>query len=68
MAIRDGSGTMDHREANRIFQQLASALAYAHEKGIIHRDIKPVNVLMDRTKRPFSLTLALPKPLRAAAI
>lgn len=48
-----GTGTMDVLEANRIFQQLASALAYAHEKGIIHRDIKPVNVLMDHTKRPI---------------
>src|SRR5713226_1266249 len=46
-------GTMDVLEANRIFQQLASALTYAHEKGIIHRDIKPVNVLMDRSGRPI---------------
>ncbi|TMD46167.1 MAG: serine/threonine protein kinase [Chloroflexi bacterium] len=46
-------GTMDVLEANRIFQQLASALTYAHEKGIIHRDIKPLNVLMDRSGRPI---------------
>src|SRR6266699_502674 len=41
---RDGSGTMNIMQTNHIFQQLASALTYAHEKGIIDRDIKPVNV------------------------
>jgi len=43
-----GGGALDAGEVNRIFQQLASALTYAHEQGIIHRDIKPVNVLMDK--------------------
>lgn len=56
-------GAMDVGEANRIFQQLASALAYAHEQGIIHRDIKPVNVLLDRTKRPILSDFGIAKVL-----
>jgi len=60
---QDGTGTMDMVEASHIFQQLASALAYAHEKGIIHRDIKPVNVLMDRTKRPILSDFGIAKAL-----
>ena len=55
--------TMDVAEANRIFKQLASALSYAHERGIIHRDVKPVNVLMDRSGRPILSDFGIAKVL-----
>ncbi len=59
------TGVMDVLEANRIFQQLADALTYAHEKGIIHRDIKPVNVLMDHARRPILSDFGIAKVLAA---
>src|SRR5262249_49674960 len=41
-------GPMEPREAVRIVRQVAEALEEAHAKGIVHRDIKPDNVIVSR--------------------
>jgi serine/threonine-protein kinase len=37
------------REAARLVQAVAEGVQHAHEQGVIHRDIKPHNVMLDQT-------------------
>ncbi|MFC4048905.1 serine/threonine-protein kinase [Actinomadura syzygii] len=44
-------GPMEHRRVADIGLQMLGALRHAHEKGILHRDVKPSNVLITDTGR-----------------
>jgi hypothetical protein len=41
-------GKLQPDEARRIIDELSDALHYAHQMGVVHRDVKPDNVLLDR--------------------
>ena len=41
-------GRLDPVETARIGAQVAEGLAYAHGRGVVHRDVKPANVLLTR--------------------
>lgn len=40
-------GKLSEEEARRIFAEIADALDHAHRQGVVHRDIKPDNVLLE---------------------
>jgi hypothetical protein len=41
-------GPLDARAVVRLLQDVAYALAYAHGRGVVHRDIKPDNIMIER--------------------
>jgi serine/threonine-protein kinase len=44
----DRSGPVSPRLAMKLMQDVAYALAYAHQRGVVHRDIKPDNIMIEQ--------------------
>jgi serine/threonine protein kinase len=65
----DGAGPLAPLpQIARMLSQLASALDYAHKRGVIHRDIKPGNVMFDEQGRPYLVDFGIAKLLEASTL
>ena len=69
------AGKLTTRQALQIIPQICEALQFAHDEGVVHRDVKPENVLLDKKGRvkiaDFGLAKILgrePKDLRLPGV
>ena len=61
VAVRDGQ--CDHACRLRLLIDLCRAVAYAHQRGVLHRDLSMKNILVDESGRPKLIDFGLCKPV-----
>src|SRR5262249_26694988 len=65
LAQRVAEGPLPPGQAAEFVRQAAEAVQYAHQRGVIHRDVKPANVLIDAHGRPRVTDFGLAKKLES---
>ncbi|MBI3242434.1 MAG: protein kinase [Chloroflexi bacterium] len=60
-------GPLSLADVSKIITDIASALDYAHAQGVIHRDVKPANILVDKTGHAYLTDFGIAKLLEATA-
>ena len=65
-ALLDREGVLPAARAAHYVEQAAAALDYAHEHGIVHRDVKPSNLLLHPDGRLMLADFGIARPILRA--
>src|ERR1700694_335332 len=68
LATRMKQGSMDADAALKYLRGMAAGLDYAHSLGIVHRDVKPANVLLEKDESPVMADFGLAKLLQGSSL
>ena len=60
-----GKANLNPRQASEVIAKLARALEEAHKEGVIHRDLKPDNLMITKGGRPYVMDFGLAKTVEA---
>jgi WD40 repeat protein len=64
LSQRLADGPLPPRQAAALIVKVAEAIEYAHQRGVIHRDLKPHNILLDQNGNPRVTDFGLAKKLK----
>ena len=64
LAERISRNPLPPREAAALLIPVCRAIAYAHRSGVLHRDMKPSNILVDRSDHPYVSDFGLARIVR----
>jgi serine/threonine protein kinase len=60
-----GKANLNLRQASEVIAKIARALEEAHKEGVIHRDLKPDNLMITKGGRPYVMDFGLAKTVEA---